>query len=146
MTAKSNIGPRISIGAKGFYKERFSSLNAGAEYALEAFPVLYRRTLADLAGRFTAGELSVMLDVANGLALTPGIAGQHLVMECVDAMALDGLDSKWRVVTKDFLEKLQALSLFQCACLEVWARAYWESDYYQKDNSLAEYVKPLTAK
>jgi hypothetical protein len=68
----------------------------------------------------------LMLDVCNGLLLTPGMAGQHILMECSDGIALDGLDKKWEIDKDPFLPKLQALSLFQLHCLEVWCRAFWE--------------------
>jgi hypothetical protein len=122
------IGPNISERASKFYARNFATVNAGATYTLESFPALYRYTLLrELKGKFERWELMLMLDVCNGLSLTPGIAGQHLLADVSDGIALDGLAAKWSDASPDsFLARLQSLSIFQAHCLEVWCRAYWE--------------------
>lgn len=126
--AKENIGPRIEAKTKDFYTELFSSVNAGASYILEAFPAIYRITLArELKGVFTRPELMLVIDVCNGLMLTPGIAGQHLPANVSDGIALDGLDKKWEIDGKALVAKLRGLSLAQLAIIEVWAQGFWES-------------------
>jgi hypothetical protein len=137
---KKNIGPRISAQAEKYYTDNFDSLNKGATYVLEAWPVLYRRTLAELKGRFVRGELCLMIDVSNGLFLTSSIAGEHLEIQCVDGMALDGLDEKWEIDRAEFTGKLTSLTLWQSAVLEVWARSFWEPE----PGDLEKYVSRLT--
>ncbi len=74
---------------------------------------------------FAGAELKLIVDVFNGTALTAGIAGQHLLLSCSDGIELNNLDAKWDVDRKAFLEKLQSLSVFQAACLEIWANGFW---------------------
>jgi hypothetical protein len=139
------LGPKINQKAFDFYEATFASVNAGATYTLESFPALYKHTLLrELKGKFTRPELMVMLDVTNGLFLTPGIAGQHIAMECSDGIALDGLDKKWNVDAELFLPRLQALTLFQCNCLEVWCRAFWEQNDNEDAASIEKWVEQLT--
>jgi hypothetical protein len=141
---KTNIGPRISDSARAFYAETFDNANAGAEYALEMIPILYRVTLArELKGRFTAGELSLILDVSNGLMLTPEIAGQQIVPSVVDSMMLDGTDKKWEVNQQSFSEKLVDLTLGQAAVLEIWAAAFWVQHDRKGAKTLEDWVGVL---
>lgn len=121
------IGPRISDATDKWLSENFATKHAGAELVLDAFPVLYRRGLADLKGQFSGPELSLLLDALNGLYLTPILLGQHLVASATDGIQLDRLDKKWGVEPESFLQKLDSLSFFEKACLEIWLRAYWES-------------------
>jgi hypothetical protein len=125
MSAKINIGPRISEQTAQFFKETFRSRNAGAEYVMECFRPLYRATLTRLKGRFAGGELKLMLDVMNATALTPGIPGDTLTGNCEDGIALDGLDKKWEIEKAPFMAKLGALSIFETTCLEIWANGFW---------------------
>ena len=117
--------PLISDQAIEFYTGTFDNLNAGVTYALEAFLPLYRRTLHEIRGKFTEGELSLLIDVSNGLCLTPGIAGQHTITQVADGCDLDKLDEKWEIDKKTFVEKLESLPIFSLACLEVWATGFW---------------------
>jgi hypothetical protein len=121
------VGPKITQKALDFYAAAFATVNAGTAYTLDSFPALYRHTIVrELMSRFTRGELLLMLDVCNGLVLTPGMAGQHLTADVSDGIALDKLAEKWEVDSPALLAKLQALSIFQAHCLEVWCRAFWE--------------------
>jgi hypothetical protein len=122
------LGPRVSDSAAAWLEYNFSSRGAGAEFVLEAFPELYRRALHSLKGRFSAGELSLMVDMLNATWIMPNLAGQHLEICASDSMALDGTDVKWGVDRAPFLAKIKALSLFERACLEIWCRAFWEQD------------------
>ncbi len=146
--AKQPVGPRISEAAAKYYSELFDTLNQGAAYALESFPQLYRATLArELRGKFTAGELSAILENVNGLMLSPEAAGQHLPFNIEDGIALEALDEKWGFDGAGLLEKLRALSLFQSATLELWARAFWvqhtDSD---SPESFESYVARMASK
>jgi len=142
MTTK--ISPRVSESATAWLTDHFKSKSAGAEYVLEAFPELYRRELHNLTGVFSTGELSLMLDVMNGHLLTPQFAGQSLSLSCEDGMSLDGLHEKWEIDREAFLAKLSNRTLLQLACLEIWARAFWESGAWEKDGGLEAWVAALT--
>ena len=122
------ITPRILDTTEKWLSENFATKHAGAEFVLDAFPVLYRRGLADLRGQFSAPELSLLLDVFNGLYfLTPGLLGEHLVAPATYGIRLEGLAEKWGVEKDSFLARLDSLSFFERACLEIWLRAFWES-------------------
>jgi hypothetical protein len=119
------VSPKIDDRAAEFYAAHFSTTNQGVSYTLEAFPAIYRRTLGELQGRFTEAELSLILDVVNGLLLTPQFAGQHLPAEVSDGVALEFLDRKWEIDGPNLIGKIQDLTIGQTAVLEIWAKAFW---------------------
>jgi len=125
------IAPKISDKSAEFYPQIFSNLNAGATYVLDAFPVLYRRTLHDLRGTFTCSELMLMVDVFNSTFLTSHISGQHLDIQVADGIALDALDKKWEIDGPALNAKIAALPIFSAACLEIWANGFWYSEASQ---------------
>lgn len=141
-----SIGPKIGKGAADFYKEFFGKINPGATWVLEEFPHLFRITLVEMRGRFTAGELSMILDVLNGNIMLAsgahGLAGQHVLLSVADSFDLyPGMyEDKWDLEKVDFLDKLGSLSRFQATCLELWAAGFWEK--YQ-ETTVEEYCKSL---
>lgn len=121
------VSPIISDNAVDFYYSQFDNLNAGVTYTLEAYRDLYRRTIHEMRGNFSEGELMLMVDICNGLILTPGLAGQHIIADVEDGCDLDRLDKKWEIEKETLVEKLAALPVFSLACLEVWACGFWRS-------------------
>ncbi len=117
--------PRVSEQAAKFYPSIFSSLNGGLEYMIESSPALYRRTLHNMKGRFEKGELSRLIDVFNATMLTPQMAGQHLAAQVSDGIALDRLDQKWGIDGNALNNKIASLTVFEAACLEIWANGFW---------------------
>lgn len=136
-TGITKTAPRIADKSAEWYKSTFGSVNAGLEYILDAFPQIYRLTLNNLKGRFSRGELMLMIDVNNGLILTPRIAGQHLDAQVSDGIALDKLDEKWEIDGDVLNGKIAALTIFEAACLELWVQAFWER---HEDLDVKEYV------
>lgn len=125
-----NAGAEICIGIIGNLADdtlvqQFRDPATGVEHIVRTLSMIYKRTMADLKGKFTPAELSLMIDVFNSTALMPQIAGQHMLINCVDGMELDGLDNKWKVGREAFTAKLQALTLIEAACLEIWANGFW---------------------
>jgi len=142
--SKTATAPRISQQSAEFIPNHFRSLNSGCEHILNAWPGLFRLTLAEIKGVFTSGELSIMLDVMNATAIGPDNYGRHLVMNCQDGVTLDRLDEKWGVERDVFFEKLATLTTFQAACLEIWANGFWYSQTAQEsDRNIENYIKPL---
>ena len=141
--ATKKVGPAISEEAEKFFRENFANVNAGTTYVLDAFPGLYGRAMADMRGVFSRAELMLMLDVSNGLWLNPGLAGQHMTIQVADGMEIDRLDEKWKVGEKEILKKLQGLSTFHLACLEVWAGAFWEQEEHNT-KQFDKWVKKLS--
>lgn len=137
----TKTAPRLNDKTADWYRKSFESLNAGLEYTLEATPDLYRRTLYDLQGKFTRGELMLMLDAMNGHRSNPHMAGIELGAHVVDRMALENLDKKWGIPDRwAFNKKLADLSYYDRACLEIWVQAFWAQ---KKHDKIEEYVAAL---
>ena len=133
--------PRIPGKSAEILAETFSSLNAGAEYVLSAWPSLYRNTLDKLRGQFSRGELMLMIDVFNSTALTAMAAGQQLDIQVDDGMRLDALDEKWGVDRNALNNKIADLTIFEAACLEIWANGFWYGgDPDKKDLDIEAHV------
>jgi hypothetical protein len=122
------IGPRISDATAAWLEGNFQSRNAGAQYVLGAFPELCRVTLRELKGRFSPGELSLMIDALQGTLPTPQLAGQHLEASIVDAIELDKLDGKWSVRRASIMGKIMDLTLLERCCLEIWCCSFSPED------------------
>ena len=140
------IGPRILESTADFLRQKFETTNSGAEIVLEAFPNLYEQALSDLRGKFSMGELCLMIDVMNGLMLTPGQLGHILVADVEDGISLDGLDEKWKVDSEDMIARLRALPFFYICVLEVWSKVFWTSGIFEKEDGLDEWAGPLAKK
>jgi len=107
MTQKkyAQVTPKIAPQLADWYREHYKTLNAGATtalkyyqelcipwvlanfssfehglpYLIESYKTLHRRTLGELKGRFTRGELCLLIDVFNGTMLTPQFLGLETV-------------------------------------------------------------------
>jgi hypothetical protein len=135
--------PRISKSAAEFIPEYFRTLNAGLEYIIDSWPVLYRYTLDHLKKHFSRGELMLMIDVFNATALTPRIAGQHIQLSVDDGMKLDRLDEKWNVNRNDLNAKLESCTIFERACLEIWANGFWYGGPGGENRDIEKYVDEM---
>lgn len=119
------FGPRVSAKSEAFFTEFFSSANGGVEWILEAMPDLLRKELSASKNHFTADEKKAMVDVCNGLILTPMIAGEHLAIEIEDGAELDDLDQSWDFDAKECSRKIASLTPTQRMMIELWAVSYW---------------------
>jgi len=146
MTRKKHVAPGLSEKTYSWYTETFDNPNQGVVYALESYPELYGRTLRDLRGVFTAGELSLMLDVQNGCLLMPQVAGQHLLADVEDGIALEGMAEKWKINGEALIEKIRRLKLFEIAMLEIWAGAFWRQEKPQIEPWVARLAKQAEGK
>ena len=135
------VSPKIDDQVHAWYVRLFDTPNQGVSYVLEAFPTLYARTLSELRGKFIQAELSLILDVLNGLLLTPQFAGQHLQGSVTDAIAIEGIDRKWGVTATTLLEKISRLTLTQVAVLEIWAKGFWAQ--VDKKIAIEDWSRPL---
>jgi hypothetical protein len=137
------IAPKIEDRAADWYAKTFQSINAGTTFILNAFPTMYTQAMAEMRGKFTYGELGMILDVLNGygtLLVNQGdsIVGQGILLSMHDSFDLyPGMyEDKWDA-TKDVLDKLKELTRFQKACMEIWAAGFWE----QHENlDVTEYI------
>lgn len=135
------VSPRISEANQKFYGMMFENINQGADYTLDAFPHLYKNTMESLKGRFSRGELMLMIDVNKGSFLTAIMAGQHLNAKVADGIARNYLDAKWEIDGKILKEKMAAVSIFEIACLEIWVNSFWAQDDHGNIN---EYAAEMT--
>ena len=122
---KKQVNPKIEKETYNFMSQTFKSADAGLTHAIESFPFLYNKALSEIKGLFTRGELYLIIDVFNGLTLTSQNAGEHLLEECSKEIDIDKLDIKWRVDKDGLEQKINALTSFQTACVEIWANVYW---------------------
>ena len=90
------------------------------------------------------GELSFLVEAIKETKLSPQLAGQQFKIFCDDAMTFRKLDDKWKIKSDEFLKKIEDLTSFQMACLEIWAKKFWFAKWKKGDKSLREYVKLLT--
>lgn len=82
----------------------------------------------DMARRkFTRGEQSMLIDIFNGTALTPGILGQHLIASVEDSFNLypGQYEEKWSVNQKEMIDKITSLDPVNAIFLELWAVGFW---------------------
>jgi hypothetical protein len=141
---KKKISPRIEDQSREFLSTNFSTLNAGAEYVLDGFPMLYNRALHEIKGHFSDEELSFLVEALKETKLSPQLAGQQFKIFCDDAMTFRNLDDKWQIKRNVFLKKIEDITSFQMACLEIWAKKFWFAKWKKGDKNLREYVKLLT--
>lgn len=144
------MAPRVPETNHKWLSDLFPSANAGAEWVLGNFPSLYIGTLAELRGRFSRGELSMMIDAMNGCmtlftAGGVGLAGQRLLLSIYDSFRLypGQYEEKWSVEADELNGKLQACTRFQVVCLELWSAGFWEREDYQDVNSIPKHCKIL---
>ena len=140
---KKKISPRIEGQSQDFLSKNFNTLNAGAEYVLDGFPMLYNRALHETKAHFSVNELSFLVEAFKETKLSPQLAGQQFKIFCDDAMTFRKLDDKWKIKSDEFLKKIKGLTSFQMACLEIWAKKFWFAKWKKGEKNLREYVKSL---
>lgn len=125
------VAPRLNRITGEFIASHFDTLNSGCEFTLETLPVLYRRTIQEIKGRFTASELALLLSVSENVTMVSAgvgqLAGQHIALAVSDSFSLypGKLESDYGVECQHVLNKLAGLTAFQLICLEIWLAKYW---------------------
>lgn len=136
-----NINARANERTEKYLAGNFRTKGAGAEYILAAWPAAARKFIClDMKGKFTAGELRLMIDVMNGTMLSPEMAGQHLSLNVADGIALDALDKKLEVDAETLNKKLAEMSTPELMILEIWIQGFWEA-VTNHGQDLDEYIK-----
>jgi len=142
---KKIIAPRVREGTAEWYKDHFANTNAGVVFMLESLPELYKRAMLEIKGKFSHGELLLIVDVYNDVynatILTPGMP--MLDAQVSDGIALDHLDGKWEVDGEILIEKIADLTSYQKAVLEIWANGYWYAQPGKELRDLEKYVRGL---
>ena len=105
---------------------------------------LYTETINAVKGKFTKGELSMMLDVSNGLYATPTTLTRSLKANIEDSFddMPDTYEEKWGIDKNTMLEKLNTLDGFEIGCLQIWAVDFWHTEAYEQgENPISTYLK-----
>ena len=134
-----NIGPRISNDCWKWLETTFPSVTGGAKVVLEGTMTVYRRSLQELQGIFTADELKAMIDVMKGVNLPTFSTGKYLPSSIMDQITWEGLGERWHL-DDDFVSRLSNCTSFQIACLEWWAAGFWCSGAYHEKSDTDEYI------
>ena len=98
---------------------------------LERLYTLYRLALREV--KLTLPECWFLVDMLNGSLMDANTAGL-LWASAEDACALDGLDKKWQVDGKAFVEKLKKLSDTQALALVDAAERFWQANTGSMDD------------
>lgn len=138
---KKKIGPRVDDEVYDSYVRipAFKSSNAGVEYAMDMFPLLYRKTLLELKDIFLYNELKLIIKVVIKQGLDSRTAGQYLLTSVDTAIKIDSLHEEYSVDSGSLIEKIDKLTAYQKACLELWA---WG---WQKTENIEGYVRNLSS-
>jgi hypothetical protein len=140
---KQKIGLRLDPATTKFLESTFPGQYQGGNLVLDAFPILFNRTIQEMTGKFTKNELSFILDLSNGSIPTAQILGQSLGRSVLDAAQMEKLDKKWEVDASQLAKKISKLSAFQAACLELWAYSFWSGGNREYEISNDEFQKKL---
>jgi hypothetical protein len=142
------VSPKILQTTADWYARFFETTNQGVTWALEEVPYLYQAILTELRGQLTKGELSMILDIMNGTMFFHGhggMAGQYLRIGIQDSFDLyPGVyEDKWKTDKTKFMGKLQAMTRFQVACLELWDAGCWNQHIVGNGVDMNEWIQPL---
>lgn len=125
----TSVSPKIQPETAAWLKAAYGSVNRGAAYACDLLPGAVKRTLAEIKGQFSKGELGMILDIMNGTVIDPAdMAGQWILPNLEDAFFLDpGMyEEKWDIPdSADFINRFKGLTHFQKIALEAWVALFW---------------------
>ncbi len=135
----AQVAPKIRAAAMDWWLKFFENKNSAASWALEEIPYLVDVTLARMRGRFSRGELMMMVDVLNGHQavisyMSHGTTGHHIGLSIMDSFEIyPGLyEEKWGVGKDTFLDKLRACTRWELACLELWIAGFWNGRFNEE--------------
>ena len=141
---KKSIGARMAEDQFPFFTSYFENVSVGVEFSLTWLAKQVPRTIVELKTKFTAGELSALIDVHNSHMLSPYMCGPRHLALMIEDSELDALPAKWGYETQAFVEKLNGLSDFDGFALSVWASAFWTAGHYKAEvdgSALEAYLK-----
>lgn len=88
--------------------------------------LLLDRAQKGLKNQFTEAELNFLRDSLNGTILMPELSYQpSLLLMIEDSDRLDGYGDKWQVDVPALVEKVKALSEFECYALSKSIDQWW---------------------
>ena len=127
--------------AKAFEAIGESNISQNAIFAIASFLELKRQTVKELAGIFTANELSYMVDIANATMFDPTFAAQKvsLVAAVEDSDKYEKTASMWNVELDTLLSKIYKLTAAQCFFLQRETYLFWYGD--NTSGNLDEFIE-----
>jgi len=126
---KMPVGVRIKPSSAKFYWDNFYNTTSGATFVLEFFPVIYRRTIAELKGRFDSFELRAILSMMKGAYISPKHLGRGFIERLEENMILKDVPHDISLSeAKETVTKFKGLTAMQYAVLELWANLFWDPD------------------
>lgn len=136
MDEKIKTAPRISPESAEWYKKMFGSINAGMEFVANAFPMLYSHTITAMPVDFSEDELDIILNSAS-LHIVPKLSGRSIIYSVGDWLTAN------HKTHKTLIDKLNHLSIWHAACLELWAKGYWEQQTNPEPVTRTTWISPL---
>lgn len=109
------------------FVSREKSMSGKFNEILHAYFTMLDRAKKEVLHTFSESELNYIYDMLNGTLLTPELSFKvFLISEIEDADKFDRLSEKWNVDIEKFLNKLNALSEFECYAVCKIAEEFWE--------------------
>lgn len=128
------------------YRTLYGKPSTGAANALESWLGARRAALALLKGKFTAAELSGLVDSLNGTAWpekSMQSQPQMLAAQMSDADQYDNLSAKWVYDAAVLDAKINGLHPLECFFLIEEIAAFWERTSSAGGSSLEEFINSL---
>ncbi|MCP4755350.1 MAG: hypothetical protein GY866_31180 [Proteobacteria bacterium] len=139
--AIKTISARVSpITHEFFEKHILKSSGSAAKLLLSAFPSMYDRTIQKAKELFDESELSLILEVHNGYAMTAGMLSD-LSWKIKEGIKYEDLAEKWSVDRNEIVAKAESLSPPECFIVELWANSFWYADGLRSDGNLPDLEK-----
>jgi len=106
-----------------FLRGNFKTLNAGAEFVIDAFPGFYYCSISNLVGKFTENELVFFIHILNR-KLVPTMLGHYLIVGIENSLNRSTLDFL-KLKPAFLLKKVKSLSFSDVAVLEIFLANFW---------------------
>ena len=134
-TRKKVVSPRLSPEAEKVIGRFFPNRNRGAQFAIEAFCLMYMQAIDGIRGSFSPGELSLIIKAYRNIDPT---TQHHQIFN-----ALSDVYFGSEVDKNALFSKLRAMDPFSRLCLEVWASGYWSTGSNVEKAGMARWAEFL---
>ncbi len=134
---------RVSGETIAAAEKKYGAKVTGLQAAGEGYFEIYKRTIAELKGVFTAAELSAIVDNMNGVGLTRQFQANQEIFwaHLEDGNTYEGLFSKWGIDATAMQNKVKALTAAQVFFLQEEANLFWYAGDRAELKNLADFTK-----
>jgi hypothetical protein len=101
----------------------FPTAHTAAQSIVVASHRLYRLTIEEIKGRFSAGELHMIITSVENLEPAGIAAGGEMLLQINDMVSLRQLDGEIPDIA-GFMARIRRLTAYQAAVLQWWAMGY----------------------